>query len=45
MSKTPELPARIALTVKQVTKKQRKQQRNKEELIILIKGREQNKTA
>ena len=42
MSKTPELTARIALTVKQVTKKQ---QRNKEELIILIKGREQNKTA
>lgn len=42
MSKTPELTARIALRVKQVTKKQ---QRNKEELITLIKGREQNKTA
>ena len=42
MSKTPEVTARIALTVKQVTKKQ---QRNKEEMIILIKGREQNKTA
>lgn len=42
MSKTAELTARIALRVKQVTKKQ---QRNKEELITLIKGREQNKTA
>lgn len=42
MSKTAELTARIALRVKQVTKKQ---QRNKEELVTLIKGREQNKTA
>ena len=42
MSKTAELTARIALRVKQMTKKQ---QRNKEELITLIKGREQKKTA